>query len=270
MVINLPLYQKKLINMKTGQNLWTREELLLAINLYCKLPFGKLHQRHPEVIALSKLITRTPGSVAFKLVNFASLDPSLKARGIKGASNASKLDKAVWDEFYSNWDNLFVLSEELMAIKKNISIEELNEMPADDLLREGKERERIVKTRLNQYIFRRIVLANYNDMCCITGIDEPGLLIASHILPWSIDLNNRLNPQNGLALNGLHDRAFELGYLTITPEYKIRISSILKKKKSIPSIKENFLAYEDKEILLPKKFKPNPLFLKEHNKRFIP
>ena len=77
--------------MKKGQILWTREQLILTINLYCKTPFGRLHKTNPDVINLSKLIDRTPSSVAWKLVNFASLDPSLQARGIKGAQNASKL-----------------------------------------------------------------------------------------------------------------------------------------------------------------------------------
>ncbi|HRF38987.1 MAG TPA: hypothetical protein PK198_09360, partial [Saprospiraceae bacterium] len=55
--------------MKKGQKLWTREELILAINLYCKTPFGKLHSRNPDVIQLSKLLGRTPSSIAYKLVN---------------------------------------------------------------------------------------------------------------------------------------------------------------------------------------------------------
>ena len=87
--------------MKAGQKLWTREELILAINLYCKLPFGKLDARNIEVKNLASLIGRTDNSVALKLVNFASLDPSLKARGIKGASNASKLDAIIWNEFFN-------------------------------------------------------------------------------------------------------------------------------------------------------------------------
>lgn len=71
--------------MKQGQRLWTREELILAINLYCKIPFGKLHRNNPDIIKLAKLIDRTPNTVSYKLVNFASFDPSLEARGIKGA-----------------------------------------------------------------------------------------------------------------------------------------------------------------------------------------
>jgi hypothetical protein len=46
--------------MKAGQKLWTKEELILAVNLYCKLPFGRLHHRNPEIIDLASLIGRTP------------------------------------------------------------------------------------------------------------------------------------------------------------------------------------------------------------------
>lgn len=111
--------------MKKGQRLWTRDELTLAINLYSKLPFGKMHSRNPEVISLAKFINRTPGAVAFKLANFASFDPSLKQRGIKGASNAGNLDQVVWKEFYNNWDYVFEESERLLAKTKNITVEEL-------------------------------------------------------------------------------------------------------------------------------------------------
>jgi putative restriction endonuclease len=105
--------------MKKGQSLWTREELILAINLYCKIPFGKIHQRNSEIIHLASLINRTPGSVALKMVNFASLDPSLKARGIKGASNASKLDSEIWNEFFNAWDILPFESEKILAKIQN-------------------------------------------------------------------------------------------------------------------------------------------------------
>ncbi len=74
--------------MKSDQKLWTREELIIAINLYFKIPFGKLHSRNPQIIKLAELLNRTPGSIAYKLVNFASLDPTLKQ---KGADHTSKL-----------------------------------------------------------------------------------------------------------------------------------------------------------------------------------
>jgi putative restriction endonuclease len=172
--------------MKAGQKLWTRDELILAINLYCKLPFGKMHGRNTEIIKLASLIGRTPSSVALKLGNFASFDSTLKARGIKGASNDSKLDKQIWNEFYNNWSEALYESEKLLSKFENFSIEKSLNINIEDLP-QGLTKERLVKTRINQNIFRIIVLATYNNKCCISGITNSELLVASHIIPWSKD-----------------------------------------------------------------------------------
>lgn len=255
--------------MKEGQKLWTRQELILAVNLYCKMPFGKMHKGNKEIIQFAALIGRTPSSVALKLVNFASFDPTLRERGIKGASNASKLDKQIWDEFYNNWDAALIESEKLLATKKHTTIEKLNEVNVDDLPREGKEKERLVKVRVNQCIFRTIILATYNNTCCISGINNPDLLIASHIVAWSKDEKNRLNPMNGLCLNALHDRAFDKFLITVSADdYKIRISKKLKLKNSPESIVQNFFALDGQAIQLPHKFLPSKELLKQHNDLF--
>jgi putative restriction endonuclease len=250
--------------MKQGQRLWTRDELILAINLYCKLPFGRLHQSNPEVVNLAKLLGRTPGSVAFKLVNFASFDPSLKERGIKGAVNASRLDREIWNEFLNHWDVLPYESEKLLARLKQTTLEELIQIPEEDLPKEGKERERFVKVRVNQSFFRRTVLAAYNYTCCITGINQPELLISGHIRPWGIDEKNRLNPRNGIAMNALHDKAFEAGFITITPDYKVRVASEILNNKTHHS-QEFFGRYDNKELILPSRFLPDIEFLTYHN-----
>jgi putative restriction endonuclease len=255
--------------MKQGQRLWTREELMLTINLYCKLPFGKMHSRNPNIIELARLINRTPSSVSFKLVNFASFDPSLKERGIKGAENASKLDKQVWGEFYGNWNSALLDSEQLLAQKKHTTPEGLNDIDLDELSGKGKEKERIVKSRVNQSLFRKMVLATYNHKCCITGINQPELLLASHIVAWKDDEKNRLNPMNGLCLNALHDKAFDRGLITISANnHTVMISSTFKKKRPPQSIVDNFLNWEGKLIQLPDKFLPSPDFLKKHNQFF--
>jgi len=257
--------------MKDGQRLWSREELILAINLYCKLPFGKLHKSNPEVIKLSKAINRTPSSVSYKLVNFASLDPSLKARGIRGASNSSHLDKEIWDEFYSNWEILSFESEKLKAEIFQSTIEIENSIDEKVLAKEGKEREQIVKVRVNQSFFRQTILASYNYTCCITGIQQSELLIASHIRPWGLDMSNRLNPRNGIAINALHDKAFENGFLTITPDYQIIISSVLLKQTKNETIDNYFRKYHNVKMILPSRFLPDSEFLKYHNQeRFKP
>lgn len=245
--------------------LWNRDELILTLNLYYKLPFGKLHNRNPAIIKLSNLIGRSPSSVTWKLVNFASFDPSLKARGIKGAVNTGKLDKLVWDEFYQNIDELAYQSERQLAFLENKSIEQMagvENLP----IREGKEKERLIKVRINQSFFRASVLASYNFTCCITGISTSELLIASHIMTWASDHSNRLNPRNGLCLNALHDRAYESGLIAITPDYKIKVSPKLKKGKDHASLRQYFLKHENKSIILPTKFLPDPDFLAHHLK----
>ncbi|MBL7841806.1 MAG: HNH endonuclease [Cyclobacteriaceae bacterium] len=250
--------------MKAGQKLWTRNELILVINLYCKLPFGRLHNRNPEVISLASLIGRTPSSVAYKLVNFASLDPSLKARGIKGAENTSNLDKEIWNEFFNNWDDLPYESEKLVAKFKMTTVEELNNIVTDDLPKVGKVREALIKVRVNQAFFRSTILASYNGTCCVTGMKHSEFLIAAHIRPWGIDERNRLNPRNGISINALHDRAFESGLMTITPDYVIKISPriLSKERYSIDFFKK----FDGKKIIAPSRFLPDPEFLRYHNR----
>ena len=92
---------------------WTRDQLILAMNLYCRLPFGKFHSRNPEVIRLAEVIERTPSSVAMKLSNLASLDPAHQLRGVKGLSGASKADREIWAEFHADWERLAVESQVL-------------------------------------------------------------------------------------------------------------------------------------------------------------
>lgn len=255
--------------MKEGQTLWTKEELILAINLYSKLLFGQLHQGNPAIKELAGLIGRTPGSVAYKLVNFASLDPVLKQRGIKGMSNASKLDKEVWNEYMHHWDEQYMEGEVLLAQKKHTTLEKLYNIDLDEYKEtDGREINRTVKVRINQSIFRGVVLSNYNNQCCITGMQMPELLVASHIAPWSKDKGNRLNPQNGFALNALHDKAFDKHIITVTEDLKLKISPKFYLHQDVPSIKQNFIDYDGKSLIEPRKFYPKSEFLKLHNEIF--
>ncbi len=243
----------------TERKLWTRNELILAINLYCKIPFGRLHKGNPEIIKLASLIKRTPSALAWKLVNFASFDPSLKARGIKGAKNASRLDREIWNEFFNDWESMAIESEMLLVSKQESKTIEHNFME-----KEGEEKERTVKTRVNQSFFRSALLASYNNKCCIAGISIPEFLIASHIVPWSVDSKNRLNPRNGILVNALHDKAFEFGFITITIDYKILICSDLLNRKDESNV-NYFHKYHNKSLILPSRFLPDKEFLTYHN-----
>lgn len=154
-----------------------------------------------------------------------------------------------------------------MAKVKRTTIERLNKIDIENIPKEGLERERMVKIRLNQSIFRTVILATYNYQCCITGITNTELIVASHIMPWSKDEKNRLNPMNGLALNALHDKAFENGLLAIDEDYKIVISSKLK-STNVDAITQLFTGYQGKSIILPDKFLPSKEFLKVRYDKF--
>ncbi len=249
-----------------ASNKWVREELILAVNLYCQIPFGTVHARNPKIIELAKILGRTPSAVSWKLANLASLDPILKKRSIAGASHHSNLDAKVWEEFNSNWDLAIFESEKILAEKTGQSLEQLANIETFDLSTFGKEREAIVKVRINQNFFRKSVLAAYSFKCCITGLGTPELLNASHIIPWAKDVENRVNPRNGLCLNAIHDRAFDRGLLTITTDFKVKISNFIKNNKTDPALQDFLFRYDGVEIKMPTRFFPNVAFLEYHNK----
>ncbi len=217
---------------------WTRDELIVAFNLYCKIPFGKITSKNPEIINLARIIGRTPSAVALKLVNFARLDPELQKRKISGMSHGSKSEEDIWNEFNGNWEELAFESELLLAKFKGESIENSTKINLENIPKEGKERDATIKIRVNQNFFRSAILASYDNKCCITGISIPELLVASHIIPWSKDEKNRLNPQNGLCLNLLHDKAFDRGLITINENYMIKLSKVVTDYKENEAIRK--------------------------------
>ncbi len=247
------------------KNLWTREELILAFNLYLKIPFGKMHKHNPDIIELANLLGRTPSSIGMRLGNFASCDPGLQARGIGGLKGGMNQVKPIWEEFYNNQEELIFLSEQILAEKQNTTLaNKYKELFIDIDNLEGKSAIRMVKTRVNQSVFRTIILNNYYSKCCITGIDIPELLVASHIIPWSKNENERLNPRNGLCLNALHDKAFDKGFLTITTDFEIMISPEISNSSKDDSINEYFFKFNKRKIKVPDKFVPSKEFLDYH------
>ena len=240
------------------KKLWTREEEIIVFNLYCRIPFQRSSKSHPEVIRIANLIGRTPSAVNMKIGNFGSFDESLKAKGIVGLTNASALDKQIWDEFNSRWDELAYESEQLIA---KYSQQELTTNNPD-----GDERVVTTKQRVNQSFFRNAILSSYQGTCCITGLNVQELLIASHIKPWrESNPSEKTNPRNGLCLNALHDKAFDRGLLTITPDYTIRISSCITDTFDGKTAELFFYRYEGHKISSPEKFAPDPVFLQYHN-----
>lgn len=251
--------------MKQGQRLWTREELILALNLYLKLPFGKLHSRNPEIIHLGNLIGRNANAVAMRLNNFASVDPYHQQRGIGGLPGGIKQVKPIWNEFIDNKEQLIFESEKILASKEKVSLEEkYSETLRGTEHLKGQDKVREVKTRVNQEVFRGIVLANYDFKCAITGIDISPLLRASHIIPWSKNEKERLNPENGICLSSLYDCAYDRGYIGVTKKFEIILSSELKRKSKQHYYSKYFAELTGLKLQMPKKYLPKKEFLDYH------
>ncbi len=244
---------------------WTREELILALNLYLKLPFGRMNKSTPEVIHLAKVIDRTPSAIAMRLVNFASVDPYHKNRGVVGLSGGKKQVEPIWNEFIENKEDLIFESEKILAAKEATSIEnKFTDILSGTENLVGESRIREVKVRVNQNVFRQIVLSNYSSKCAISGIDIPQLLVASHIIPWSKNKKERLNPANGICFSSLYDKAFDKGFIGLSFDHLVLVSSKLKRNSSKPYFEQYFGHLENKTINLPVKYIPEKEFLEYH------
>ena len=248
-----------------AQDFWTREQTILAFNLYCKIPFGTIYGSNPKLKYLAGIIGRSPGAVARKMLNLASFDPYHIARGVKGLVNASKLDRIIWEEFNNNWDKLAFESEQILARLEHTTIEQKFQIDERKLAsKTGETRLRMVETRVNQDFFREMVLGMYGTRCAISGINLPDMLRASHIIPWSKNKQERINPENGICLSALYDVAFDKGYIGIDTDYRIIVSSKLKKWAKEPYYDEQFGRIEGELIKLPDKFLPRKEFLEYH------
>lgn len=229
---------------------WQRNELLIALKLYCELPFGKMHSRNPEIQRYAEILGRTPSALAMKLTNFASLDPQITATGRRGLSGASKADREIWDEMTSDWPRLAKEVSEIQSALPGPNLKAKQYLTEQDYT--GRTRTTLTKSRIGQDFFRKAVLSAYEFRCCITGLQMPALLVASHIIPWRDDESIRLNPRNGLCLSAIHDRAFDQGLIAISDDFRLLLSPRIQKMKATPYLASTFSFYEGEQIALPK------------------
>ncbi len=248
-------------------NEWTKEETIVAFNVYCKVPFKNSSKNHPVVMKYAKILGRTPSALNMKIGNFGRLDPNLKAQGIVGLGHGSKMEEIVWNEFAESPEKLAYESEMLIAKFQNKEIIETCEIDLSNLP-QGTERALAIRQRINQSFFRSAVLTSYNFCCCISGVRIPELLEACHIADWSKNEKQRLNPTNGLCMNSFFHKSYDKNLVAITPDYEVKISERL--VESIES--ENFKKYlkntHNSKIKLPDRFLPNKEFLDAHYTEF--
>ena len=239
---------------------WTRAELLRTLKLYCEIPFGKMHSRNESVIDLARQLGRTPSSIALKLVNFASLDKVHQSRGVSGMSNSSKLDKEIWNAVHADWNLLIDLPSDSGA-----SLVDYDE----PVWTGATSASAIIKIRKGQQFFRSCVLSKYKFSCAITGIKCPELLRASHIIPWRVREDMRVEPRNGVCLNTLHDAAFDRGLVTFDNKLKLVLSKRLKEQMPVLVFDQMFKAYVGLPLAMPERFVPSEEYFDFHRRKIF-
>ncbi len=244
---------------------WSYDELLACFNLYCRIPFGKLHKGNPKIVEAARALHRTPSAVAMKLVNFASFDPAQHNRNVKGLVNVSRLDRALWEEFEVDPNSIAARSEEAFDrfIAPGAILEEEAPTPPQGPTEKLLER----PMRLVQSFFRRAVLASYGYKCCFCKLDVTALLNASHIVPWNASVELRADPRNGLCLCALHDRAFDRGLVGVDAGNRVLISERLSRRAPVPLQRVAFFELEGRMIDLPTRFQPLQSCFEHHRRR---
>ncbi len=232
------------------------------LHLYWRIPFGQQHARNPQVIALASALGRTPGSVAMKLNNFSALDPAEAARNIRGLSGTSRLDEAVWQEFTEHHSAIAPESEELWRAR--VEGMDGESQRADDAPVGPTEVLAIRRARRGQDFFRRVVLANFDGRCALTGLACTALINASHITAWAENDAHRLDAANGIALNRLHDAAFDQRLITFDESWQLVVGARLRETLAEGELARGFLAYEGRRLAAPLRHALSAERLAEH------
>ena len=248
---------------------WKRDQQLVALNLYCRTRFGRIHSKNSDIVAVSKKLGRTPNALAMKMLNFASFDPAQTERGVKSLTHVAKADEQLWVAFRDNPEQLAFESEK--AYERIIGIWE-DTPPKEMKVPEAKgptEIVRPVRVRLVQQFFRESVLAIYENCCAICELSLRSLLIASHIIPWSQNKRQRGNPSNGLALCAIHDKAFDRGLISFDESNCVILSKIAGMKSTNPVHIVTLHEVSGKRLRTPARFLPDPQAIAYHRENIF-
>lgn len=138
-----------------------------------------------------------------------------------------------------------------------------------DIDKKGEDIEVETRARLGQGYFRKMVLHNFDYKCCVTGLDVPQVLRASHIVGWADDKANRMNPENGLCLSATYDAAFDKHLISFDDNYRMILSKEIKDYFTNEVTKQYFETYEGKQIALPSQYLPSKTLLERHRELMV-
>jgi len=170
---------------------------------------------------------------------------------------------------YLQYERNVVAANEIVSKEKSAKKISAKLLTHFDLTKEGKDAATESKRRVGQEYFRRMILTNYDCHCCVTGLNVPVVLRASHIVEWSKDKANRLNPENGLCLSATYDAAFDKHLISFDEDYRMIVSPIIREFYTAQATRDYFEAFEGKRITLPNHFKPSQNLLAKHREMLV-
>lgn len=209
---------------------------------------------------MAEILELPIGSLVLRMRNFQFLDPGVTGEGKKGMSHVAKMDKEIFAKFQNDWGELATRAEEIVGLALFDGTPEQGAKQLSSLT----DRNKVNRER---HFFRASVLTSYDNKCCITGLTLPTMLRASHIKPFNKcrSSSERTDPHNGLLLNVFHDWVFDRGLITITKDYKIWVSQVVKDYANDDFTKSCLVDLEGTKIILPRNFVPAPDCLEYHN-----
>ena len=164
--------------------------------------------------------------------------------------------------YFENAEDIVAKEKDPLKISKKL-------LKQFGLKKDGEDVVYETKRRRGQEYFRRMVLENYGNKCCVTGLDVPEILLASHIVEWAKDKANRLNPENGLCLSATYDAAFDKHLISFDDDYRMIVSKHIKDYYSNDVTREYFDKFEGKQIALPSLYLPSKILLEKHREALV-
>lgn len=148
-----------------------------------------------------------------------------------------------------------------VVAKKLVAFYKINKQGTDVMV--------AARARRGQAYFRKMILANYDNKCCITGLNVPQTLRASHIVAWAESKKHRMNPKNGLCLSATYDAAFDKHLISFDEDYRMIVSREVKEYYTSEVTREYFDHFEGKQIILPNRFLPSQELLAKHRELLV-
>lgn len=246
---------------------WSEEETLVLFNAFFSENVKEFSNLNSKItLKYSSILGRSVGAVKAKMENIRTANPAYKLK----KTNSARFVYDVWSQLERDYRGMLAMIgnaasaylENHDLVSNEVAIGKIDFNPGANDIRE-------CRVRKGQAVFRFNVANNFERRCCITGIEEGSLLVASHIKPWSESTPEEMtDPGNGLFLNRLHDGLFDKHLMTIDQDMRILYSDGLENSMPEDVFDSFFKRYEGRKIAKPVNFEINFDYLAHHNREF--